>query len=638
MPTRATNQPNSSSSILKIMNRIFETKSIATIKLVLYLVTSLKMSVHWQKPQCTMSDYRIIMSPFMLKKNSTSLFIAFLAIATTSLLSAQDKPRPAEQIVLVEKIFIEAMREKVLGNYDEAISLYEEVLRKDKTNHAALFEIALLQKSKRDEVKATEYAAKAIALSPQNLHYATFYAELLTKNGDLKNAANQYEQLVKRYPSNEQLYYEWASVLAKGGKIEQAVKVYDQLEKQMGVRKDISLKKYQVWLELKKMPKAIAELESYLKANSTDLEIYEQLAKTYEQNGQKQEALAVYEKMKAAAPGDARASLLLAGQASSGGGDLEKLKGLESLVGKADASLNDKITAILPYLSKLNHDSDPNVVASLANIGQKLKEAHPSDPRAIQLLGDVHFYAGNFKEAVTNYEATLDLAPNKLDIWQNLMSALYQSGQKVKLLKMSDEVISLFPNQPFGYLYNGMASTKMDKPLEAISSLEAGVQLCKSQPILKSQFDVALAAANMKLGKTAEGDKLLEEALKGAPTDPFVLSEAASYLVKKNNQIERAAELAQKSLSISKNNIPLLHTYSLILIRKKDYPKAQEVLLSALSKDGEQSVELLETYGDLLFRMDKTADAVTYWKKAMDKGGQSEVLNTKVKTQRLIEE
>ncbi len=56
------------------------------------------------------------------------------------------KVRPKESDVLLEKLFIEANREKILGNTDEAIQRYLEVLQKDNNNAAANYELARLYK------------------------------------------------------------------------------------------------------------------------------------------------------------------------------------------------------------------------------------------------------------------------------------------------------------------------------------------------------------------------------------------------------------------------------------------------------------------------------------------------------------
>jgi predicted negative regulator of RcsB-dependent stress response len=45
-----------------------------------------------------------------------------------------------------------------------------------------------------------------------------------------------------------------------------------------------------------------------------------------------------------------------------------------------------------------------------------------------------------------------------------------------------------------------------------------------------------------------------------------------------------------------------------------------------------QSVELFEHYGDILYKVGRTADALAQWKKAKALGGNSSQLNQKITT------
>ena len=59
---------------------------------------------------------------------------------------------------------------------------------------------------------------------------------------------------------------------------------------------------------------------------------------------------------------------------------------------------------------------------------------------------------------------------------------------------------------------------------------------------------------------------------------------------------------------------------------------------SALKNGGEDNATLLEHYGDILFMLQKLDEAKSYWEKAKDNGGNSEVLLRKIKEERYIEE
>ena len=79
-------------------------------------------------------------------------------------------PRVSEAEVNTQKVFIEANREKILGNYENAAYLYKEVLKKDGKNHAAYYELARIH----DVLDQDSEALKAIQpqkVSPVLLEY-----------------------------------------------------------------------------------------------------------------------------------------------------------------------------------------------------------------------------------------------------------------------------------------------------------------------------------------------------------------------------------------------------------------------------------------------------------------------------------
>lgn len=60
---------------------------------------------------------------------------------------------------------------------------------------------------------------------------------------------------------------------------------------------------------------------------------------------------------------------------------------------------------------------------------------------------------------------------------------------------------------------------------------------------------------------------------------------------------------------------------------------------SALKNSESESSTLLEHYGDILFKLGNTDDALEYWNKALDLGEEvSEVLKQKINQRKYIEE
>jgi len=59
---------------------------------------------------------------------------------------------------------------------------------------------------------------------------------------------------------------------------------------------------------------------------------------------------------------------------------------------------------------------------------------------------------------------------------------------------------------------------------------------------------------------------------------------------------------------------------------------------SALNNGGDSNPTLLEHYGDILFMLQKLEEAKQFWEKAKNNGGNSEVLERKIREQKYIEE
>ena len=64
------------------------------------------------------------------------------------------------------------------------------------------------------------------------------------------------------------------------------------------------------------------------------------------------------------------------------------------------------------------------------------------------------------------------------------------------------------------------------------------------------------------------------------------------------------------------------------------YAEAEEWIRKALDNEEEPSAEVLEHYGDVLYKLGKTEKANEYWQKAKAKGKGSDLLEKKVAERR----
>ena len=75
-----------------------------------------------------------------------------------------------------------AIEEKILGNPDNAASLYSEVIRRDPGNAASMYELANIYVDQKKYADALFFSKSAYLIDRRNSWYALSYAEILQKN------------------------------------------------------------------------------------------------------------------------------------------------------------------------------------------------------------------------------------------------------------------------------------------------------------------------------------------------------------------------------------------------------------------------------------------------------------------------
>lgn len=89
-------------------------------------------------------------------------------------------------------VYIEASKQKILGNYDEATSLYLKCLELDPGDAASMYELAKLYTLANQADKALEYGKKAADTDDQNVYFLTYYGDLLYATQNYEKAAAAY--------------------------------------------------------------------------------------------------------------------------------------------------------------------------------------------------------------------------------------------------------------------------------------------------------------------------------------------------------------------------------------------------------------------------------------------------------------
>lgn len=397
--------------------------------------------------------------------------------------------RYSEEDVNLQKMFIDATREKILGNYENAIGLLKQILKEDKDNHVAFYELARMYDAIGEGNKAISTAKKAIDQAPQNIWYQRFLADIYQKIGKNKDAAKVYETLVKLDPGNDFYYSRWAYFLVRANEIEKAVKVYDALEKQVGINEDVIRRKHTLYLGIGDNKKAAKELERLIKAFPNQTRFQHLLASFYEQIGETSKAKGIYREILKLDPQDSKAQLAMAGASRSKSNDVKYLESLKPIFLRQDVNIDLKIGKILPFINKVAETGDQSLATASLELTKILEATHPDQAKAFSASGDLLYHSGQKEAALEKYKKTLDLDDSVFLVWEQMM-AIYQEQKNYNhLLKLTNEALDIFPNKAIIYYYNGVANKELKQYKDAQDALEQGSLMVGKNLQLRTEFD-----------------------------------------------------------------------------------------------------------------------------------------------------
>lgn len=565
-----------------------------------------------------------------------SALTVLLLIVSASLFAQKNKKGLTEQEkAKAEGLFIDATKERLLGNPANAAELFKECLKIDANNAAAMYELGTIYFNARKDDEAIALITNAIKIDPKNEWYRMLLSDIYSQLGKNEDAAKVLESLVNDYPKKPEYLYEWATELLKAGKYEEGIKVYNRIEENIGITEEISIQKHSIYLSMKQGEKAADEIKKLIASFPDNSRYLGILADLYTSLGKKDEAFALYEKMEKMNPSDPLLHLSLANYYREKGDKEKSYQELKKAFENADLDIDTKINILLSYyvLTEVNKE----LTSQALELTEILVTVHPKEGKAHAMHADFLFREGKMKEAQAAFRKTIELDNSKFLVWSSLLQVDYTLGDYEGLLKESNEALELFPTQAIVYLFNGIANMQLKKYDDAIAILNSGVAYAKKDKQLSGQFYSSLGDAYNFVKKHTESDAAYEKALEIDPNNATVLNNYAYYLSLRKENIERAQAMSKKSNELEPNNASFEDTYGWIMYQQGKFAEAKEWIGKALKSSEKPSGVEYEHFGDALWQLGEKDAAKEYWNKAKVAGGGSELLERKLGEGRLIE-
>ena len=584
----------------------------------------------------------------MNKKNSIWLLVAvWTLVSCGTVKSTREKPAVAlaqssltpEQQRKYDYFFLEAMRLKEKKDYASAFGLLQHCLDIHPNAASALYEVSQYYMFLRQVPQGQEALEKAVANAPDNYWYSQGLASLYQQQNELDKAVTLLEQMVVRFPAKQDPLFNLLDLYGRQEKYDEVISTLNRLEKRMGKNEQLSMEKFRIYLQMKDDKKAFQEIESLVQEYPMDMRYQVILGDVYLQNGKKQEAYDVYQKVLAAEPDNPMAIFSMASYYKQTEQEELYQQQLDTLL------LNKKVTpdtkvGVMRQMIVENEQADKDSTQIIALFDRIMKQEQ-DDPQIPMLYAQYLLSKNMEAESVPVLEQVVDLDPTNKAARMMLIGAAVKKEDYKQIIKVCEPGIEATPDALEFYYYLAVAYNQAEKPDSVISICTRALEhkTADGKKEIVSEFYSILGDMYHTQKQMKEAYAAYDSALVYNPSNIGALNNYAYYLSVERRDLDKAEEMSYKTVKAEPNNATYLDTYAWILFEKGNYAEARIYIDNAMkSEGGDKSDVIVEHCGDIYYMTGDVDGALTYWKKALEMGSESKTLKQKIEKKKYIAE
>lgn len=526
-------------------------------------------------------------------------------------------------------VYIEALKQKLLGNNGDAIKYLEQCIRVNPRSDAAYYEIAQIAFQGGDINNAKIFALKSVQLNERNVWYLTLLANIYYRQKVIDSAIIYYEKAVNYFPEKENLKFTLGNIYTENGDYIKANEIYKYFENKYGTNENTTLFLIKNLMNSGDLKEAEAKTKTLLKESPDEILYNGLLAEIYREEGEKDKALEVYQKLIDKNPGNPQTLLsfsdfLITEKAYD---DLFNL--MNTIINNTKITREDKIS----LFSRLLEDDE--LVKTRGNelemVILVMEANYEKDDIVFLLRPELYQKQQKTQKAIDRLEELIKINTDNYYAWEKLLLLYSDKGDIENLFVKGKECATRF-NMSFiaKILYTSAALEKNELDI-------AQEELRKAEILAEDNKEMKIQVLTMKADlfyRKKDFSKCFEtykEALKLNPDDVMILNNYAYYLAEQNQNLKEADRMAKIVIGKEKNNGAYLDTYAWVLYKMGKIKDAAKIMEELIKNGEKEDAEWCEHYGFILNAMKKCDKAVEYWKKAQSLDKRKNYLDKEIK-------
>lgn len=552
--------------------------------------------------------------------------------------TGQEYQLSPEQQRKYDYFFLEAMRLKEKKEYTAAFDLLKHCLEIHPNASSALYEIAQYYMYLKQVPQGQAALEKAVENAPDNFWYSQGLAALYQQQNQQDKAVELLEAMAVRFPEKLDPLFNLLDIYGRDGKYEQMIATLDRIEGKMGKSEQLSMEKFRIYLQMKDDKKAFQEIESLVQEYPMDMRYQVILGDVYLQNGKKEEAYNIYQKVLETEPDNPMALYSLASYyEQTGQKDLYQQQ-LDTLLLNKKVLPDIKLNVMRQVIVENEQAGKDSV--QVIGLFRKVMQQDVDDPQIPMLFAQYLLSKNMEEDAVPVLEQVVDLDPMNKAARLMLVSAAAKKEDYKQIIKVCEPGIEATPEALEFYYYLAIAYNQAEQPDSVLNVCRKALEHItdESNKEVVSDFHAMMGDMYYRKKQTEEAYAAYDSALVYNPSNITALNNYAYYLSLERRDLDKAEEMSYKTVKAEPNNATFLDTYAWILFEKGKYEEARIYIDNAIKSEEEKSSEVLEHCGDIYFMTGDAESALKYWQQSLELGNDSEILKKKIEQKKYIAE
>jgi len=561
----------------------------------------------------------------MFKKNLI-VFLLFLSIASWS----QEKGTgvidstsvSGKKTVSFEMYYYGALKEKVKGNFAGAVELLRKSLRFQPDNAAVQFEVSINYKSLKDYKQAILYGENAVRFNPSQKWYWVNIAELYSLVRDTENSERCYAKLSDL---DSKFIPEYIRSIARTGDSKLALSKVNLFIKNKETEELLVLKRDLLVIN-NLQEEAILLTEKLIAIDPNNSSYYLEVSELLLKEGRVKDAekyifIGLQNTPDSPALLKQKFKILMQRQDFDAVFDV-----LEEVFANHRFNFNEKSGFVIEFVKiDIDHKETSKLLKAL-----EVWVADSHEVKVYPIIGNLYRSEGNKEKALLTFRKGFEAGYKDFSGLMDMLVLEQELGEYNLLANDSEKIIELYPSQPLLFLFKGFALNQLGDYGSSIDALEQGLEYVINNDKLKAEFHSMIADGYYRQKYLEKCFAEFDKAISYDAENIIVLNNYSYYLAENNLHLDKALQMIQQVVETESNNYTYLDTMAWVYYKQGNFDNAKKSLKEALKNGGDSSSDILEHYGDILYKLDKISQAVKQWKKAYKLNSSSLKLKEKI--------